>query len=86
MELYSGFFPFLPFFSVSFHCIFNYLEDRTLQEDKTGMWQCLQAVTNQVFKTFLNVMAQRKRNSVWEAELEAHAQVANIPGPEKKIK
>ena len=46
-----------------------------MQEDKSGMWQCLQAVTNQVFKTFLDVMAQRTRNAVWEAELEAHAQV-----------
>nr|XP_006818688.1 PREDICTED: phosphatidylinositol 4-kinase alpha-like [Saccoglossus kowalevskii] len=57
-----------------FHIMFRYLEDKAIQKDKAGMWQCLSAISDQVFKMFLNLMEKRPRTEVRDRELETHAQ------------
>ncbi|XP_038059018.1 phosphatidylinositol 4-kinase alpha-like [Patiria miniata] len=58
----------------SFCTMFEYLEDMAIIQDKAGMWDCLLAVSNQVFTNFLDIMSNRPRTSDREAELVSHAQ------------
>lgn len=39
----------------------QYLEDTTIQKDKAGMWQCILAVSDKVFHTYLEVMSAKVR-------------------------
>ncbi|XP_077996530.1 phosphatidylinositol 4-kinase alpha-like [Glandiceps talaboti] len=57
----------------SFHILFHYLQDKAIQKDKAGMWQSIAAVSDQVFKMFLNLMENRPRTAIRETELETHA-------------
>ena len=47
----------------TFPGLFLYLENNLIIKDKAGMWQCIAAVTSQVFKIFLNKKAEMV--SVW---------------------
>ncbi|XP_022109490.1 phosphatidylinositol 4-kinase alpha-like [Acanthaster planci] len=58
----------------SFCTMFEYLEDMAIIQDKAGMWDCLLAVTNQVFNNFLDIMSNRPRTPERESELVSHAQ------------
>jgi phosphatidylinositol 4-kinase len=49
------------------------LEDKGIQKDKAGMWKCMQAVANKVFKQFLKLMEEKLRTRTTELELESHA-------------
>ncbi|XP_013387820.1 phosphatidylinositol 4-kinase alpha-like [Lingula anatina] len=59
---------------LAFQLIFQYLEDGTILKDKAGMWYCIQAVADQSFKMFLNVMAEKPKTEAREKELEMHGQ------------
>ncbi len=48
--------------SPSFCAMFDYLEDKAIQKDKAGMWQCLLVVSDQAFGIFLDIMSNRVRN------------------------
>ncbi|XP_033126679.1 phosphatidylinositol 4-kinase alpha-like [Anneissia japonica] len=58
----------------TFRGMFEYLEDKAIWKDKAGMWQCLLAVSDQVFKIFIDKMAKMEKTSVREQRLQIHAQ------------
>ncbi|XP_071790519.1 phosphatidylinositol 4-kinase alpha-like [Asterias amurensis] len=60
--------------SPSFCAMFDYLEDKAIQKDKAGMWQCHLVVSDQAFGIFLDIMSNRPRTPGREADLVKHAQ------------
>ena len=48
--------------SPSFCAMFDYLEDKAIQKDKAGMWQCHLVVSDQAFGIFLDIMSNRVRD------------------------
>ncbi|XP_074644001.1 phosphatidylinositol 4-kinase alpha-like [Tubulanus polymorphus] len=59
---------------MTFHRLFLYLEDNTIMKDKAGMWHCIASVGDQMFKRFLDVMAQKPKTEERDAILDMHAQ------------
>ncbi|KAL1122935.1 hypothetical protein AAG570_003260 [Ranatra chinensis] len=57
----------------SLHHIMEYLVDRALITDKSGMWFCIASVAERVFATFLEVMSRKPKDESRERELEKHA-------------
>ncbi|CAB3991377.1 Phosphatidylinositol 4-kinase alpha [Paramuricea clavata] len=58
----------------SFHQIFTYLENKPIQKDKAGMWQCISVIADRVFELFLNALTGKPKTDERERELESHAQ------------
>ncbi|KAF8787808.1 Phosphatidylinositol 4-kinase alpha like protein [Argiope bruennichi] len=71
-----------------FHCMLQYLEDPTIQKDKAGMWQCILAVSDKVFQTYLEVVSLKPRNVDRDEELEEHAVflLVKFNHPQKQIR
>ncbi|BET02066.1 Phosphatidylinositol 4-kinase [Nesidiocoris tenuis] len=53
--------------------ILEYLVDRALITDKSGMWLCVTAVADRVFSMFLESMSLKPKDEGRERELEDHA-------------
>lgn len=62
-----------PFTSSPFHVMFQYLEDPSIQKDKDNSWDCIVAISDKVFKVFLEVMANRPKDHIRDNELEDYA-------------
>ncbi|XP_071946499.1 phosphatidylinositol 4-kinase alpha-like isoform X2 [Antedon mediterranea] len=58
----------------TFRVMFEYLQDKAIWKDKAGMWQCLLAVSDQVFKIYIDKMANMEKTSMREQRLQVHAQ------------
>lgn len=71
--------------SYSINYLFQYLEDRTIQKDKADMWRCIQAVTDVIFKTYLELLHMQRGN---ESELVNHAQflLVKFNSPQNRIR
>ncbi|CAL1289574.1 unnamed protein product [Larinioides sclopetarius] len=71
-----------------FHCMLQYLEDPTIQKDKAGMWQCVLAVSDKVFQTYLEVVSVKPRNVDRDEELEEHSifLLVKFNHPQKQIR
>lgn len=71
-----------------FHCMLQYLEDPTIQKDKAGMWECILAVSDKVFQTYLDIVSSKPRNKGRDDELEEHATflLVKFNHPQKKIR
>lgn len=68
--------------------ILEYLSDTALMKDKSGMWQCVCAVGDQVFAKFLDVMTNKPKDEARERDLENHAQylLVNFNHTSKQIR
>ncbi|XP_054723251.1 LOW QUALITY PROTEIN: phosphatidylinositol 4-kinase alpha-like, partial [Uloborus diversus] len=71
-----------------FHCMLQYLEDPTIQKDKAGIWQCIVAVSDKVFQTYLDIVSSKPRNKERDDELEEHATflLVKFNHPQKQIR
>ncbi|XP_067946657.1 phosphatidylinositol 4-kinase alpha-like [Watersipora subatra] len=57
----------------AYQCLFRYLEDSNIYNDKTNMWQCIRCITDEAFKKFLNKMSSKPQDSRIESDLVFHA-------------
>ena len=42
----------------TFHILFDYLADKSVQKDKQGMYDCICAIVEKLFREFLSIMAE----------------------------
>ncbi|XP_078486851.1 phosphatidylinositol 4-kinase alpha [Ciona intestinalis] len=56
------------------HVLFTYLEDQTIQKDKSQMWKCVKSVADCVFAVFLDIIASKVKTSSTETLLVEQAQ------------
>ncbi|CAL8128289.1 unnamed protein product [Orchesella dallaii] len=54
--------------------MFGYLNEPSIQREKSGLWQCFSCVAEKVFDKFLSVLSKWEKNIQKEMELEQHAQ------------
>jgi len=71
----------------TFHVLFDYLEDKSVQKDRTGMYDCICAIAEKLFKEFLLLMAEQPKSASREADLEDHAEIllTQFNNPNKAI-
>ena len=71
----------------TFHILFDYLADKSIQKDKTGMYDCICAIVEKLFKEFLSIMSEQPKSAEREADLENHAEILLIHfnNPDKPI-
>ena len=71
----------------TFHILFDYLADKSVQKDKQGMYDCICTIVEKLFKEFLSIMNEHPRSSERERELESHAEILLIHfnNPDKPI-
>jgi len=71
----------------TFHVLFDYLEDKSVQKDRTGMYDCICAIVEKLFKEFLLIMAEQPKSAARETDLENHAEIllTHFNNPNKAI-
>ena len=71
----------------TFHILFDYLEDKAVQKDRQGMYECVCAIVEKLFKEFLGIMAEQPKSAAREFELENHAEILLVQfnNPNKAI-
>lgn len=72
----------------SFQVMLQYLEDPTIQRDKDGIRQCIFAISDKIFKIYLDVLSRRPMNKERDLELEDLAIVLLVKfnHPQKQIR
>ena len=68
--------------------LFDYLEDRALQVDKNGIYECIMAIVAKLFSEFCNSMAGKPKDKERDRNLEAIAVILLIEfnNPNKTIR
>ena len=71
----------------TFHILFDYLADKSVQKDKQGMYDCICAIVEKLFKEFLLIMEQQPKSAEREVDLENHAEILlmHFNNPDKPI-
>ena len=71
----------------TFHILFDYLEDNAVQKDHQGMYDCVCAIGEKLFKEFLAIMAEQPKSAARELDLENHAEILLVQfnNPNKAI-
>ena len=72
----------------TFNKLFDYLEDRALQVDKNGIYECIMAIVTKLFSEFCNSMAGKPKDKERDRNLEAIAVILLIEfnNPNKTIR
>ena len=72
----------------TFNKLFEYLEDKAIQVDKAGLYDCISVIVHKLFKEFCSVMAARAMDKVRDRNLETIAIVLLIEfnNPNKSIR
>lgn len=60
--------------SESFQCIFQYLEDSTIQKDKANIWICMYHIAKKLFITYLDVMSTQPKDQKRDNDIENQTQ------------
>ena len=71
----------------TFHILFDYLADKAVQKDRTGMYDCICAIVDKLFKEFLGIMAEHPKTAEREVDLENHAEILlmHFNNPDKPV-
>uniref|UniRef100_A0A5S6Q402 1-phosphatidylinositol 4-kinase n=1 Tax=Trichuris muris TaxID=70415 RepID=A0A5S6Q402_TRIMR len=56
------------------HFVFDYLEEKCIRKDKSGMWTCMLAITLQVVQAYVAAADQKRSEAVLKEDLEKHAE------------
>jgi len=62
----------------SFHILFDYLEDKSIQKDKNGVYDCICSIVEKLFREFLGMMFEQPKSAQRETDLENHAEILLI--------
>ena len=66
----------------TFNKLFGYLEDKTLQTDKNGIYRCITVMVSKLFNQFCKHMAAKPKNEARDRKLDT---VSSSPTPQTKI-
>ena len=72
----------------TFHTLFDYLADKSVQKDKQGMYDCICAIVEKLFfKEFLSIIEEQPKSAERELDLENHAEILlmHFNNPDKPI-
>ena len=71
----------------TFHILFDYLEDKAVQKDRQGMYDCVCAIVEKLFKEFLAIMAEQPKSAARELDQDNHAETLMVQfnNPNKAI-
>ncbi|CAD6198558.1 unnamed protein product [Caenorhabditis auriculariae] len=61
-------------YPIAVHCIFKYLEEKTIRKDKAGMWACLLAAAPLIFDAYLDSQKKKTDDEATESALVYHVQ------------
>jgi phosphatidylinositol 4-kinase len=72
----------------TFNKLFDYLEDRAIQVDKNGIYECIMAIVTKLFSEFCNSLANKPKDKERDRSLEAIAVILLIEfnNPNKSIR
>ena len=72
----------------TFNKLFDYLEDKAIQVDKNGIYECISVIVTKLFSEFCNSMASKPKDKLRDRNLETIAIILLIEfnNPNKNIR